>query len=87
MKPAAIDEDFRTAAMNAMEEFLEYRAAVAPFGGGMMKKMGKFGLKWVKKYLDQIAALPIVLQTCANCDAVINTGTFIDVGSSSATGT
>ena len=82
MKQAPIDDVFRDAAMDAMEQFLEYRAAAAPFGGGMMKKMGKFGLKWVRKYFDKVGMLPIVLQSCKNCDVVINTNTFISVGSS-----
>ncbi len=83
MKQAPVDDAFRDSAMEAMEQYLEYRASAAPFGGGMMKKMGKFGLKWVRKYLDQVGMLPISLHVCKNCDTVINTSTFISLGASS----
>lgn len=82
LNPVPIDDAFRDAAMGAIEQFLEYRASAAPFGGGMIKKMAKLGLKWVRKYFDQVGALPIIYQSCKNCDAVINTDIFINVGTS-----
>lgn len=79
IKPVPISDEFKDQAMTAIEGFIDIQADVAPFGGKMMKSMSKYALKWQKKYFDAVGALPIMFQTCKNCDAVIGTSNFINL--------
>jgi hypothetical protein len=79
LKPVQISDEFKDQAMTAIEGFIDIQAEAAPFGGKMMKSMSKYTLKWQRRYFDKVGALPIMLQTCKNCDAVIGTNTFINI--------
>ena len=90
IEPSEIGEEFKKEILAAMKDYIDVRAEMAPFGGGLMKSMSKMSLKWVNKYFDKVGALPMLYQTCANCDTVINTEIIANVsaafGSSSGSG-
>ncbi|MEJ2278614.1 MAG: hypothetical protein P8Y70_12820 [Candidatus Lokiarchaeota archaeon] len=77
IKPTKIDDKFKDDAMVAIESFIDIQAEAAPFGGKIVKSMSKFSLKWIKRYFDEIGAIPIIIQYCKNCESVINTEILI----------
>ena len=85
MKPVKIDQEFKDAILTATEELIDIQADVMPFGGGMARNMAKYSLKWIEKYLNAIGGLPVMLQSCKNCDAVINSNLFTNLGTSLGT--
>jgi len=86
ISPTPIDDKFRDDVMRTYENFIDIQAEVVPFGGKMMKRMAKFTLKFVDRYLDQIGALPIVLHSCVKCDSVITSESLVNLMSSSSSG-
>ena len=86
ISPTPIDDKFRDDIMRTYENFIDIQAEVVPFGGKMMKRMAKFTLKFVDRYLDQIGALPIVLHSCVKCDSVITSESLVNLMSSSSSG-
>ncbi|MBD3195945.1 MAG: hypothetical protein GF317_12865 [Candidatus Lokiarchaeota archaeon] len=73
IKPTEITDKYKRDALQAYESFIEIQSEAAPFGGGMMKKFAKYSLKWVARYFEKIGAVPVVFQSCKNCDSVIDT--------------
>jgi hypothetical protein len=84
LKPTPITDKFKDDLMNSYMSFVEIQADVIPFGGGMMKKMAKYSLKFVDKYFDKIGAIPLTFHSCSNCDSVITTETIFDLMGSSS---
>ncbi|MFW9864723.1 MAG: hypothetical protein ACFE9R_18835 [Candidatus Hermodarchaeota archaeon] len=85
INPTPINEKFKDDLIKAYESFIEIQAEVVPFGGKMMKSMAKYSLKFVDRYLDHIGAIPLVMHSCSNCNAVITTESLFDlVGSRSS---
>ena len=84
--PGPIDDKFRDDLLNSYESFIEIQAEVAPFGGNLMKRMAKFTLKFVDRYLDRIGAMPLMLHSCSKCDSVITTESSIDLMHSQSSG-
>ncbi len=82
LKPTTINDKFKSDLLNTYESFIEIQAEVVPFGGKMLKKMAKYSLKFVARYLDQIGALPLILHSCSKCDSVITSESLIDLMSS-----
>lgn len=81
IKPVPIEEKFKKQTMTAAEGYFDVMMDAAPFGKMMLKTMGKRIIKWQKKFIDGIAAYPIIVQSCKNCDAVIGTAPLFDIGS------
>ena len=86
ISPTPIDDKFRNDIMQTYENFIDLQAEVVPFGGKMIKRMAKFTLKFVDRYLDQIGALPIVLHSCSKCDSVITSESLVNLMSSGSSG-
>ena len=84
--PAPIDDKFRDDILNSYESFIEIQAEVVPFGGKMIKRMAKFTLKFVDRYLDRIGAIPLVVHSCSKCDSVISSESLTDLMSSQSSG-
>ena len=82
ISPTPIDDKFRDELMQAYENFIDIQAEVVPIGGKMIKRMAKFTLKFVDRYLDQIGAVPIVLHSCTKCDSVITSESLVNLMSS-----
>lgn len=80
--PGPINDKFKDDLMKTYENLIEIQAEVVPFGGKMMKKMAQYTLKFVAKYLDKIGAVPLIFQSCSNCDSVISSETIVDLMSS-----
>jgi len=78
IEPVKIEDQFKDDALLAMESFIDIQASAAPIGGKMMKSMAKFSLKWVKRYFDEIGALPLLVQFCKNCEKVISSQILIN---------
>jgi hypothetical protein len=72
--------------MQAYESFIDIQAEVVPFGGKMIKRMAKYSLKFVDRYLDLIGAIPIVVHSCSKCDSVITSESLLDLMSSRSSG-
>ncbi len=81
IKPVPIEDTFKNEATTAMEGYFDVMMDTGPFGTKILKSFGKRALKWQKKFLDGIAALPLIVQSCENCDAVIGTSLLFDIGS------
>ncbi|TFF98006.1 MAG: hypothetical protein EU547_02720 [Promethearchaeota archaeon] len=81
IKPVPIEDKFRKEVMTALEGYFDIMLDAAPFGKMMLRTMRKRVVKWQQKFIDGIAALPIIIQSCKNCDAVIGTAPLIDIGS------
>jgi hypothetical protein len=84
--PGPIDDKFKNDLMQAYENFIDIQAEVAPIGGNAIKRMAKFALKFVDRYLDQIGAIPIVLHSCSKCDSVITSESLVNLMSSGSSG-
>ena len=84
--PAPIDDKFRDDILNSYESFIEIQAEVVPFGEKMIKRMAKFTLKFVDRYLDRIGAIPLVMHSCSKCDSVITSESLMDLMSSRSSG-
>jgi len=83
--PAPIDDKFRSDILKVYMDFVDIQAEVVPFGGKMMKRMAKFTIKFISRYLEQIGALPLIAHSCAKCDSVITTESINDLMSSGST--
>ncbi|MBD3230568.1 MAG: hypothetical protein GF329_20480 [Candidatus Lokiarchaeota archaeon] len=81
IKPIEIDQDFKDAAFSATEGVIDIQADAAPFVGGMVRKMGKRVLKIVERYFNKIGAVPMIIQSCKNCNTVIDTEFYINPSS------
>ena len=86
IKPAPIDDKFRSDILNTYESFIDIQAEIVPFGGKMIKRMAKYTLKFVDRYLDKIGALPVILHSCSKCDSVISSQSVVDLMSSGSSG-
>ena len=86
LKPTTINDKFKSDLLNTYESFIEIQAEVVPFGGKMLKKMAKYSLKFVDRYLDRIGAIPLILHSCSKCDFVITSESLIDLMSSQSSG-
>ena len=82
LKPTTINDKFKSDLLNTYESFIEIQAEVVPFGGKMLKKMAKYSLKFVDRYLDRIGAVPLIFHSCSKCDSVITSESLIDLMSS-----
>jgi hypothetical protein len=82
IKPTPINDKFKSDLLKTYESFIEIQAEVIPFGGKMLKRMAKYGLKFVNRYLDLLGAIPLVLQSCSKCDSVITSESLFDLMSS-----
>jgi hypothetical protein len=80
--PGPIDDKFKSDLLKTYENFIEIQAEVVPFGGKMIKRMASFSLKFIKRYLDKIGALPLILHSCSKCDSVISSQSIVDLMSS-----
>ena len=86
IQPAPINDKFRDDLMQTYESFIEIQAEVVPFGGKMIKKMAKYTLKFVDKYLDRIGAIPLIVHSCSKCDSAISSESLVDLMSSGSSG-
>jgi len=82
INPGPIDDKFKSDLIKAYENFIEIQAEVVPFGGKMIKRMAKYSLKFVDRYLDLIGAIPLLFHSCSKCDSVISSQTIVDLMSS-----
>ncbi len=86
ISPTPINDKFRNDLLNSYESFIEIQAEVAPFGGKMIKRMAKYTLKIVDRYLDRIGAIPLIMHSCSKCDSVITSESLMDLMSSHSSG-
>ena len=86
ISPTPINEKFKSDLLKTYENFIEIQAEVVPFGGKMLKRMAKYSLKFVNRYLDLIGAIPLILHSCSKCDSVITSESLIDLMSSQSSG-
>ena len=86
INPGPIDDKFKSDLLKTYENFIEIQAEVVPFGGKMIKRMAKYSLKFVNRYLDLIGAIPLMLHSCSKCDSVITSESMIDLMSSQSSG-
>jgi hypothetical protein len=86
INPTPINDKFKSDLVKAYESFIDIQAEVVPFGGKMLKKMAKYSLKFVNRYLDLLGAIPLVLQSCSKCDSVITSESLFDLMSSQSSG-
>jgi len=84
--PGPIDDKFRDDLLNSYESFIDIQAEVVPFGGKMIKRMAKYTLKFVDRYLDRIGAIPLIVHSCSKCDSVISTESLMNLLSSQSSG-
>ncbi|MFX1388754.1 MAG: hypothetical protein ACFE9Z_01670 [Promethearchaeota archaeon] len=84
--PTSIDDKFKDDLLKTYENFIDIQAEVVPFGGKMIKRMAKYSLKFVDRYLELIGALPLVFHSCSKCDSVITTVALFDLMSSQGSG-
>jgi hypothetical protein len=82
INPGPIDDKFKGDLIKTYENFIEIQAEVVPFGGKMIKRMAKYSLKFVDRYLDLIGAIPLIFHSCSKCDSVISSQTIVDLMSS-----
>jgi hypothetical protein len=82
INPGPINDKFKDDLLKTYENFIEIQAEVVPFGGKMMKRMAKYSLKFVDRYLDLIGAIPLIFHSCSKCDSVISSQTIVDLMSS-----
>jgi hypothetical protein len=78
IEPVKVDEKFKDDALLAFESFIDISTEAMPFGSNIAKSFSRVGLKWIKKYFDEIGALPLLLQYCKGCDAVISSELLIN---------
>jgi len=86
LKPTPINDKFKDDVIKSYKSFIDIQAEVIPFGGKMLKRMAKYTLKFVKRYIERIGAVPIVLHSCSKCDSVITSESLIDLMSSQVSG-
>ncbi len=86
IKPTPINDKFKSDLLKTYESFIDIQAEVIPFGGKMIKRMAKYSLKFVDRYLDLIGAIPLILHSCSKCDSVITAEPLIDLMSSQSSG-
>lgn len=86
INPTPINDKFKSDLLKTYESFIEIQAEVVPFGGKMLKRMAKYSLKFVDRYLDRIGAIPLILHSCSKCDSVITSESLIDLMSSQSSG-
>ncbi|MDX1798706.1 MAG: hypothetical protein R3255_08660 [Candidatus Lokiarchaeia archaeon] len=86
IKPAPINDKFKSDLIQTYQSFIEIQAEVVPFGGKMIKRMANYSLKFVERYLDLIGAIPLIVQSCSNCDSVITAEPLVDLMSSKGSG-
>ncbi len=86
IKPAPINDKFKSDLIQTYESFIDIQAEVVPFGGKMIKKMAKYSLKFVDRYLDLIGAIPLILHSCSKCDSVITAEPLVDLMTSTGSG-
>jgi hypothetical protein len=86
ISPTPIDDKFKDDLMKTYENFIDIQAEVVPIGGKMIKRMAKYTLKFVDRYLDKIGALPVVLHSCSKCDSVITSESLVNLMSSGSSG-
>jgi len=86
INPTPINDKFKNDLLKTYESFIEIQAEVVPFGGKMLKKMAKYSLKFVDRYLDRVGAIPIIIHSCSKCDSVITSESLIDLMSSQSKG-
>ena len=82
INPGPIDDKFKDDLIKTYENFIDIQAEVVPFGGKMIKRMAKYSLKFVDRYLDLIGAIPLIFHSCSKCDSVISSQTIVDLMSS-----
>ncbi|MFX0007515.1 MAG: hypothetical protein ACFFA7_09205 [Promethearchaeota archaeon] len=86
IKPAPINDKFKNDLLQTYTSFIDIQAEVVPFGGKMIKRMANYSLKFVERYLDLIGAIPLIVQSCSNCDSVITAEPLVDLMSSKGSG-
>lgn len=86
INPTPINDKFKNDLIKAYESFIDIQAEVVPFGGKMIKRMAKFSLKFVDRYLDRVGAIPLILHSCSKCDSVITSESLFDLMSSRSSG-
>ncbi|MFW9820629.1 MAG: hypothetical protein ACFFE5_13550 [Candidatus Thorarchaeota archaeon] len=84
ISPTPIDDKFKNDLLQTYESFIDIQAEVVPFGGKMIKRMAKYSLKFVDRYLDLIGAIPLIVHSCSKCDSVITAEPLMDLMSSQA---
>jgi hypothetical protein len=86
IKPAPINDKFKSDLMQTYESFIDIQAEVVPFGGKMIKRMAKYSLKFVDRYLDLIGAIPLIVHSCSKCESVITAEPLVDLMTSTGSG-
>ena len=86
INPTPINDKFKSDILKTYENFIDIQAEVVPFGGKMLKKMAKYSLKFVDRYLDKLGAMPLIIHSCSKCDYVITTESSINLMSSQSSG-
>ena len=86
INPTPINDKFKSDIIKTYENFIEIQAEVVPFGGKMLKRMAKYSLKFVARYLDKLGAMPLILHSCSKCDSVITSESSINLMSSQSSG-
>ncbi len=86
INPTPIDDKFKTDLLETYKSFIDIQAEVVPFGGKMLKRMAKYSLKFVDRYLDRIGAIPLIFHSCSKCDSLLTSESLIDLMSSPSSG-
>jgi len=86
INPTPINDKFKSDLLKTYESFIEIQAEVVPFGGKMLKRMAKYSLKFVDRYLDRVGAIPLIFHSCSKCNSVITSESLIDLMSSGSPG-
>ncbi|MFX0019238.1 MAG: hypothetical protein ACFFAK_03420 [Promethearchaeota archaeon] len=86
INPTPINDQFKNDLLKSYESFIEIQAEVVPFGGKMLKRMAKYSLKFVDRYLDRVGAIPLIFHSCSKCNSVITSESLIDLMSSRSSG-
>jgi hypothetical protein len=79
IKPAPINDKFKSDLIQTFQSFIDIQAEVVPFGGKMIKRMANYSLKFVDRYLDLVGAIPLILHSCSKCDSVITAEPLVDL--------
>jgi len=79
IKPVEIDDDFRALVVETDEDFINLAGKLLGKLGGLATFGKGYTLKWKRKMLDLLGAIPMLYQTCKKCDTVINTEILLDL--------
>ena len=79
IKPVEINDEFRQKVVETDEDFINLTGKLLGKLGGLATFGKGYTLKWKRKMLDALGAIPMLYQTCKKCDTVINTEVLMDL--------